>query len=353
MVLTILAADHVPRRTGHRLSGGHARYENTQQTLLNIQNAVTGPVSQANADSTALASGFIADVGRPPLAVANASNDPSQYLTELYLNPLGLPAYASYGPAVLTQTLTTQLTAANVLAPAGAAPPAGQVPLPPVNTATPPVMTAQLQVMSGWRGPYLRVPPQATNQLLDGWGNPYTLLQADMLTPVVPFQPGQAAAIAPANLVSFVQSPGGPAAPYMAPLTTQSSFTSSTATVTGAVANPAPLSPPSNPVYVLLFYPDMTQTPPVNVAWAIATSARGRRHHLRRRRQRCRRRHGRGRLHLHVHRRPCRSQGNSGVSGTDRRNQSGRVVHPRADERLDCTDKLELSMIHGASLTCA
>ena len=83
MVLTILALTTFLAVQATDYLVDQARYENTQQTLLNIQNAVTGPVSQANADSTVLASGFIADVGRPPLAVANASNDPSQHLMEL------------------------------------------------------------------------------------------------------------------------------------------------------------------------------------------------------------------------------------------------------------------------------
>src|SRR5580704_13949574 len=58
-----------------------ARYESTQRTLDNIQNAVLGPRSQMDSDGTRAVTGFVADMGRLPVAVAGTN--PSTGLPEM------------------------------------------------------------------------------------------------------------------------------------------------------------------------------------------------------------------------------------------------------------------------------
>jgi prepilin-type N-terminal cleavage/methylation domain-containing protein len=118
------------------------RYDATQRTLQNVQNAIIGPTGQHEPDGTPLVTGFVADIGRLPLATADATG--ALTLDELWSNPNGVAAF-SFQPAAAPDT--------DVLVPCG------------------------------WRGPYLQL-PLGTTQLRDGWGNPLSLLQADGVTTI-------------------------------------------------------------------------------------------------------------------------------------------------------------------------
>src|SRR6478736_2391233 len=93
------------------------QFETTQRTLDSIQSAVLGPRDQVETDGSRAVSGFVADTGRLPLAVGD---DPATQLAELWANPRGLPAF---GLAVAAAD-------------------------------------ADIKLLTGWRGPYLRLPPQ-------------------------------------------------------------------------------------------------------------------------------------------------------------------------------------------------
>jgi type II secretory pathway pseudopilin PulG len=119
-----------------------ARYDATQRTLQNVQSAITGPGGQREPDGTPLITGFVADIGRLPLATADSTG--ALTLDELWSNPSGLPAF------------TLQ-----------------QAPAPDTDVS----------ILCGWRGPYLQLPLGST-QLTDGWGNALSLLQSDGATPI-------------------------------------------------------------------------------------------------------------------------------------------------------------------------
>src|SRR5947209_18975108 len=61
-----------------------ARYDATQRTLQNTQDAIIGPAGQREPDGTPLITGFVSDVGRLPVTVGN---DPFTQLQELWANP--------------------------------------------------------------------------------------------------------------------------------------------------------------------------------------------------------------------------------------------------------------------------
>lgn len=181
------------------------RFDVTQRTLDNIQNAVLGPANQVDADGTRALGGFIADVGRPPLAVGI---DPTTQLAELWSNPRGLRAF---GPA-------TPASDPNVL------------------------------LLVGWRGPYLRLPSQtAALSLRDGWGNPFNLLKSDLTTPV-----------GPDEAIVYVTSQGGPASPYNIALTTTIPLSNYLAVISGAVTDADPTTAGAADVTVRLFHADVT-----------------------------------------------------------------------------------------------
>ena len=123
------------------------RYDATQRTLQNLQDATVSPVGQREPDGTPLITGFVADVGRLPNAVGT---DPLTQLQELWANPNGLTAYS-------LQTAPSD---------------------------------AQVVLGCGWRGPYLQL-PLGTTFLRDGWGNPLSLLQSDGVTAVASGSPIQ------------------------------------------------------------------------------------------------------------------------------------------------------------------
>src|SRR5262249_35303906 len=56
-----------------------ARYDSTQRTLQSVEEAIVGPRGQRDADGSVLVTGFVADVGRFPLAMGS---DPLTQLQE-------------------------------------------------------------------------------------------------------------------------------------------------------------------------------------------------------------------------------------------------------------------------------
>jgi type II secretory pathway pseudopilin PulG len=119
VVLTILAVLTTVAVTTTDSVIDQGRFDATQRTLRNIEDAIVGPAQQTGADGGLAVSGFVADVGRLPLT-----------LDELVANPNNI---AGYGPK-------------------------------------PSVDDAQVVPSFGWRGPYLRLPAGAVLPV-DGWGN--------------------------------------------------------------------------------------------------------------------------------------------------------------------------------------
>lgn len=134
-----------------------ARYEVTQRTLHNIQEAILGPANQREQDGNLLITGFVADMGRLPGPVA-AGGDP---LRELWDSSV-IPPTSMYGVQAVTLDLL-------------------------LNAGTPVTVT----MPCGWRGPYLRLGMGSNGRLLDGWGNPFDALYQEnsVLAPAVPGQP--------------------------------------------------------------------------------------------------------------------------------------------------------------------
>ena len=140
VVLTILVVLSTVAITSTSGVADQAHYEATQRTLQNISDAVLGPVNQRDADGSLLITGFVADMGRLPQATAETTSDGGTVFTlkELWTNVNSLPAHT-------------------VL----------QAVAPNVNDST--LADPDVYVLTGWRGPYLNLPPGNT-VLRDGWG---------------------------------------------------------------------------------------------------------------------------------------------------------------------------------------
>jgi len=194
-----------------------AHFEVTQRTLDNLQSAVAGDPAQGEAVAS-----FMADMGRAPVV-------------------LNLPAEARLGE------LWTPPTNPFMLFQARTAP-----------------SDADVRLLAGWRGPYLRLGVQlGSTRLLDGWGKPFDLLKADATVA----QPGDA--------VAAVRSNGGFASPYNAAMTTSAPWVVPTATITGSVQDTDVTTPEKNDVTVRLFYPDLAEASGVKEATATATQGAG------------------------------------------------------------------------------
>jgi prepilin-type N-terminal cleavage/methylation domain-containing protein len=128
VVLTILAILTTVAVVSTETVLSQGRFEATQRTLQAIEEAVLGH-TVVRADDGSAAAGFVADIGRLP----------TEDLTELWQNPLGLPPYRFQ-----------QADAAEVGAD---------------------LEDLEVFVPCGWRGPYVRLPAGGV-ELLDGWGNP-------------------------------------------------------------------------------------------------------------------------------------------------------------------------------------
>jgi prepilin-type N-terminal cleavage/methylation domain-containing protein len=115
------------------------RYESTLRRLEEIEFAVLGSPEDRAADGARTLGGFVADLGRLPVALVSAAGTGTALeLQELWQNS-GLPGF-DVRPATVANGVALNDEDAMVLVP------------------------------GGWRGPYLRLPLGAAG-LLDGWGN--------------------------------------------------------------------------------------------------------------------------------------------------------------------------------------
>ena len=164
-VMAILAIMATIAVRSARLAAGSSGevLDATQRQLAQIQSAVLSDPSA----SSAVASGFVSDMGRPPLALGDASN--LQPL-ELWSNPNTLPAFQ------LRQAVAANIRNAQTVAVASD----GTTTLSAVAA---PVSDTAVFVSTGWRGPYL-TNIQTTNTVLDGWGNTLKLFKSDGSTAV-------------------------------------------------------------------------------------------------------------------------------------------------------------------------
>jgi prepilin-type N-terminal cleavage/methylation domain-containing protein len=112
------------------------RYESTLRRLEEIEFAVLGSPDDRTADGARTVGGFVADMGRLPLASVSAAGTALE-LRELWENP-GQPLF-DVRPATAAHGVPALIEDPAVLVP------------------------------GGWRGPYLRLPLGAAG-LLDGWG---------------------------------------------------------------------------------------------------------------------------------------------------------------------------------------
>jgi prepilin-type N-terminal cleavage/methylation domain-containing protein len=138
VVLTILALMATVAITSTDLIMSQGRYEATVRSLTNIEEAVRGPSGVRQPDGTLLVSGFVADIGRLPIAYGD---DPRLQLAELWANDKD----------------------------------GDGVPDLPTFDIRWPDSDPEVLVPCGWRGPYLRL-PLGTADVRDGWGNPLVLL---------------------------------------------------------------------------------------------------------------------------------------------------------------------------------
>jgi prepilin-type N-terminal cleavage/methylation domain-containing protein len=138
VVLTILVVLSTVAITITSGVADHARYEATQRSLENIREAVIGPANQRDADGSLLINGFVADMGRLPLATSEAVTGGDVFtLQELWEN--------------------VNAVAAHAVRPASTA-----------NVDDAAEADAEVYLATGWRGPYLQLPP-GNAALRDGW----------------------------------------------------------------------------------------------------------------------------------------------------------------------------------------
>ncbi|MEM9799162.1 MAG: prepilin-type N-terminal cleavage/methylation domain-containing protein [Planctomycetota bacterium] len=115
-----------------------ARYQQTVRTLEELDEAVLGRQPFGLEDPTGVLPGFVADMGRLPQAVAGLA------LSELWEPGLFAANDRLYGLRAITG------------------------------------LDNELDMLSGWRGPYVRLPVGAS-QLRDGWNADYVLTDTDGL----------------------------------------------------------------------------------------------------------------------------------------------------------------------------
>ena len=115
-----------------------SRYEKNVRGFEELSAAVLGSPDDRAADGTRTVSGFVADMGRLPKAVADENGNLT--LAELWEKPQGVDKFD------VRQAIANNCTPSNLA-------------------------DEEVVVPGGWRGPYLRLPIGAT-AWLDGWGNP-------------------------------------------------------------------------------------------------------------------------------------------------------------------------------------
>lgn len=145
-----------------------ARYRQTVRTLEELQDAVIGRQPVGAEDPTAVPPGFVSDMGRLPVADADLT------LTELW----------SPDPFVAADLLFRPRPVAG--------------------------LDGELEILCGWRGPYVRL-PVGSSRLLDGWGGPYGLTDRDGLDVDMPGDPvGQVMSSGPGVGSAFGSDPLSP-----------------------------------------------------------------------------------------------------------------------------------------------
>ncbi len=141
VVLSILAVLALVAVKSLEPVADQARYEATQRTLTNIEEAILGSPDMRQPDGTPLISGFVADMGRLPRAYGA---DPGIQLAELWNNDKDLNGVADL----------------------------------PLFDIRSPASDSEVLVPGGWRSPYLRL-PIGMGEIRDGWGNPLVLLDSE------------------------------------------------------------------------------------------------------------------------------------------------------------------------------
>ena len=164
VVLTILVILTTIAITSTSQVMDQGRYDATQRTLQNIQDAIVGPANQRAADGSLLITGFVADMGRLPQTV-DATSEPLRELWDASV----IPATSAYG--IQTFPNATITSAANSTTAFGLVNAAGT----PYNPSTASVALT-VTLPAGWRGPYLQLATGSSGRLLDGWGNPFDSL---------------------------------------------------------------------------------------------------------------------------------------------------------------------------------
>jgi prepilin-type N-terminal cleavage/methylation domain-containing protein len=120
-----------------------SRFEATQRTLENIQEAILGPANDHQPDGSRVINGFIADIGRLPQAMLATNSDGT---TSLTLNELLSPPTGALPFAVRQATGTNLADSSLSLS-----------------------WDTNVWIPCGWRGPYLRLAVGET-AITDGWG---------------------------------------------------------------------------------------------------------------------------------------------------------------------------------------
>jgi prepilin-type N-terminal cleavage/methylation domain-containing protein len=137
VVLVILAAMTTIAVQSVNGLADQARYDATQKTLQNTQDACLGSINSQGPDGGQIFTGFVADLGRlPQVVLENRANNVQVLTLQELWNPLS-PVAQSFPFAIRT----------------------------PKGTDA----DAAISLPCGWRGPYLRMPLGA-GTLLDGWG---------------------------------------------------------------------------------------------------------------------------------------------------------------------------------------
>lgn len=137
-----------------------ARFEQTQKLIGNIQESILGPRSARLSDGTPLVSGFVADIGRPPMVQGSLRLDADPVkgteLSELW-----------DAQTQLAQSFPFQFRSG---------------PSSPVNFS-------DVLIPCGWRGPYLQL-PMGNASLSDSWGRPFEIRAGlDQIVESVVWQP--------------------------------------------------------------------------------------------------------------------------------------------------------------------
>ena len=125
MLLILVAVASLALRSTEGLVQ-QGRFDSTQRTLVNVEAGVLGSEGLRQPDGTPIVGGFLADVGRLPVAGSPAG------LQELLTRPETVDPYS-------VQVFPDD---------------------------------AEISLGTGWRGPYVRLPPGSALEIRDGWGNP-------------------------------------------------------------------------------------------------------------------------------------------------------------------------------------